>query len=381
MTVSKLPKKQIRKDGRAWVFRVNEYRLDGKRHQYRSKAFATEEEAQLAEIAYINKYKGLDSNQHMTFGEAFERVFEYKQDKLKPSTLKTYTDRIRYLQMFYNVELVDLDEKLYLMWRAEMNKTPLGDRCRNDVQKLIKTVINFAEKHWDFSLRKFYNKLEPFKTPGALKKEMVYYTPEEFKQFISVIDDIRYRCLFKTLYYCGLRRSEARGLQWKHIDLFAKKLSVKQQVLNPTKSNANSEWYVCSPKTASSIRTLPLCDDLLEDLKTLKRQMSKTKKFSENWFIFGDDQPISQHQMNYHNKIYAKKAEVKEINLHGFRHSCASVLISSQTPIPVVANYLGHSDSTETLETYTHMFEKDLNDVPNVFDKLMTQQKDKDLER
>ncbi len=48
-----------------------------------------------------------------------------------------------------------------------MNKTTLGDRCKNDCQKLIKTVLNYAEKHWNFSLRKLYNKLEPFKTPGA----------------------------------------------------------------------------------------------------------------------------------------------------------------------------------------------------------------------
>ena len=62
MSVKKLPAKQIRKDGRAWVFRINDYGLDGKRRRYRSKAFATFEEAQLAEIEYLNKYKGIDIN-------------------------------------------------------------------------------------------------------------------------------------------------------------------------------------------------------------------------------------------------------------------------------------------------------------------------------
>ena len=384
MSVKKLPAKQIRKDGRSWIFRINDYGLDGKRRQYRSKAFATFEEAQLAEIEYLNKYKGIDINQHITFGEAYEKIYEYKTDKLKPYTLKTYRDRIKYLQLFYNVELVDLDERLYNIWRAEMNKTTLGDRCKNDCQKLIKTVLNYAEKHWDFSLRKFYNKLEPFKTPGALKKEMRYYTPEEFFQFISVVDDVRYRAFFKTLYYCGLRRSEARGLEWQHIDLQNRKLSVKQQVINPPKTNANRDWFKCSPKTESSIRTLPLCDDLLEDLIELKKQMAVQKKFNDNWFVFGDKEPISQHQMNYHNKLYPKMAGVKFINLHGFRHSCASVLISGSTPIAVVSAYLGHSDSTETLETYTHMFDKDLNQVPNYFNTIkenISKPKSKDLER
>lgn len=371
MSVIRLKDNEIRKDGRAFVFRVSEYGIDGKRHQYKSQAYMTQEEAEEAEKKYLNKYKGVEVNPHMTFGQAYEKVYEYKLDKIKPTTLKTYRDREVYMTLLWNVELVDLDEALYQKWRNQMNKTNLCDRYKTDIQKLIKTVINHAEKHWDFNLRKFYNKLEVFKTPGALEKEMRYYTPVEFYQFLSVIDDIRFKCFFKTLYYCGLRRGEARGLQWKHIDLFNKKLYVKQQVMNPPESNNDSKWYISSPKTKTSIRTLPLSDDLIEDLKELKSKQKFDKKFNENWFVFGNSIPISTHKMNDMNKRYAEQAEVKRINLHGFRHSCASVLIHGRTPITVVSKYLGHADSTETLETYAHMFEEDLNDVPKYMDTLL----------
>lgn len=371
MSVIKLKDNEIRKDGRAFVFRVSEYGIDGKRHQYKSQAYMTQEEAEEAEKKYLNKYEGVEVNPHMTFGQAYEKVYEYKLDKIKPTTLKTYRDREVYMTLLWNVELVDLDEALYQKWRNQMNKTNLCDRYKTDIQKLIKTVINHAEKHWDFNLRKFYNKLEVFKTPGALEKEMRYYTPVEFYQFLSVIDDIRFKCFFKTLYYCGLRRGEARGLQWKHIDLFNKKLYVKQQVMNPPESNNDSKWYISSPKTKTSIRTLPLSDDLIEDLKELKSKQKFDKKFNENWFVFGNSIPISTHKMNDMNKRYAEQAEVKRINLHGFRHSCASVLIHGRTPITVVSKYLGHADSTETLETYAHMFEEDLNDVPKYMDTLL----------
>ena len=46
--------------------------------------------------------------------------------------------------------------------------------------------------------------------------------------------------------------------------------------------------------------------------------------------------------------------------LFDFRHSCASALISGAAPITAVSNFLGHSETTETLETYTHMFKKHL---------------------
>lgn len=203
----------------------------------------------------------------MTFKEAYTIYYEYQKDKIKDSTLKTYRDRIAYMGLFNNVELVNLNWDLYQKWRKEMNKTNLCDRHKNDIQKFIKQVINFAEKQWDFNLKKFYNKLEPFKTPGAIKKEMEFYEPNEFYKFLSVIEDLRDRCLFQILYYCGLRRSEARGLQWKHIDFKNSTLTVAQQVLNPSTNNANSEWYISSPKTESSNRTIPIPSVLMKELE------------------------------------------------------------------------------------------------------------------
>ena len=228
MSVRQLKENKITKDGRSWVFIQYSKGLDGKRHQYQSQAYMTEDEAIQAEKAYLNKYKDVEVNPHMTFKEAYTIYYDYQKDKIKDSTLKTYRDRIKYMGLLDNVELVNLNWDLYQKWRAQMNKTNLCDRYKTDIQKFIKQVINFAEKQWDFNLRKFYNKLEPFKTPGALKKEMDFYEPEEFFKFISVVDDLRYKCFFKLLYYCGLRRSEARGLQWKHIDFNNKTLTVSQ---------------------------------------------------------------------------------------------------------------------------------------------------------
>lgn len=55
---------------------------------------------------------------------------------------------------------------------------------------------------------------------------------EEFKKFISVEEDIKWICLFKVLYYSGLRRGKLRSLTWKNIDLEKKSLSVVQKVVN-----------------------------------------------------------------------------------------------------------------------------------------------------
>ena len=63
------------------------------------------------------------------------------------------------------------------------------------------------------------------------------------------------------------------------------------------------------------------------------------KNFKDNWFVFGDMEPITVHKMNYQNEKNAENAGVKRINLHGFRHSCASMLINNNVNISVVSNF------------------------------------------
>ena len=370
MSVRQLKENKRTRDGRSWVFIQYSKGLDGKRHQYQSQAYFTKEEATKAELEYLDKYKDVEVNPHMTFKEAYTLYYEYQKDKIKDSTLKTYRDRIKYMGLLNNIELVNLNWEHYQKWRSQMNKTNLCDKYKTDIQKFIKQVLNFAEKQWDFNLRKFYNKLEPFKTPGAIKKEMDFYEPQEFFQYISVIDDLRDKCLFETLYYCGLRRSEARGLQWSHIDFKNHTLTIAQQVLNLARNNASSSWYIASPKTKSSNRTIPVPEVLSKDLAELKKSNERFSKFKQTWFVFGDDVPITYHQIYSRNNNYCKKAGLRHIRIHDFRHSCASALISASAPIIAVSNYLGHSETTETLETYTHLVKKDYANVPKFFDSL-----------
>lgn len=68
--------------------------------------------------------------------------------------------------------------------------------------------------------------MEKFNNPNRPPEEMKFYTWEEFKHFISVIDDIKWKALFEVLFFCGLRRGELRGLTWDNIDFYNNELSV-----------------------------------------------------------------------------------------------------------------------------------------------------------
>ena len=61
-------------------------------------------------------------------------------------------------------------------------------------------------------------------------------------------------------------------------------------------------------------------------------------------------------------------ARVKDIRIHDFRHSCASLLIDSGANTTLVAKYLGHSKIDETLNTYSPMYQNRLDTIVNIIE-------------
>ena len=53
--------------------------------------------------------------------------------------------------------------------------------------------------------------------------------------------------------------------------------------------------------------------------------------------------------------------------MHGFRHSHCSLLFEMKTPIQVVQERLGHSNIKTTMDIYTHVTEKQRDEVADNF--------------
>ena len=173
-----------------------------------------------------------------------------------------------------------------------------------------------------------------------------------------------------------LRKGELRGLQWKDIDFNNKMMKIHKQI----PSIYSMENYRLSPlKTKNSNRDLPINDLLINDLKKLYNYQKQYKNFSQEWFVFGNETPIPKDAIRTRKNKNCKLAEVKQIRVHDFRHSCASFLINYGASITLVAKYLGHTKIDETLNTYSHMYQNKLEDIVNLINK-STMQNTTDIE-
>lgn len=175
--------------------------------------------------------------------------------------------------------------------------------------------------------------------------------------------------MYETLYYCGLRRGELRGLTWNDIDIENNYLSVNKNVV-ATRGDEDKSYMVTTPKTKSSVRNIPVPKVLLDNLKELYKVSNKHYSFNNSWYVFGATEPITNGKIRTRKKKNCKLAEVKQIRIHDFRHSCASLLINSGATINVVAKYLGHTKIDETLNTYSHLFKNQMNEIINIIDNL-----------
>ena len=367
MSVNQLKQKDWTKDGRKWIFQTRYKDLNGKIKKYKSKKFFTKKEAQEAERVFFLNLDKYRPDNDMTFKDLYLAFYEYQEDKVKETTLHTYKDRMRYMALLDNVKVKEFNLQHYELWRKKILEYNLSTRTRNYIYKFLKTIMNFGTKWYGLNFNHIYPKMTNFTDPNERKKEMKFWTFDEFNKFISVEDDLMYKTFFKTLYFCGLRKGEIRALNWHDIDFKNNTLSVNKGISD----NVNGKRYIISsPKTPTSNRTLPLPKDVINDLKELKEYYMDFTNFKEEWFVFGGSLPIGDDSIRRRKNNNCKLAGVKEIRIHDFRHSCASLLISQGADITMVAKFLGHSKIDETLNTYSHMFQNKLNNIISIIDSL-----------
>lgn len=351
------------KDGRKWIF---ETQVNGKR--FKSKKYLTKKEAVQAEMDYIYNEEKIGNQNMMTLYDLFSDHYEYQKDKVKFTTLYNYKKRMQHFSSMYNIKLNELTIKDIEAWKKEMNSTSMCTNTKNDLMKYLKCTLNYGIKWHDFNFSSIYKKITNFNNPNEIKKEMNFYTYEEFKKFISVEKNLKFKTLFETLYYCALRKGELRALTWEHVNLTDRVMLISQNIVNV--SGDGGEWKLTSPKTNSSIRQIPIANVLFNDLVKLKEESKEYYGFEESWYVFGNYNPIHPDIIRRRKNLNAKLAGVKQVRMHDFRHSGASLLINNGANVVMVARFLGHSKVDETLNTYSHMFKHQLDDIVKTIDSL-----------
>ena len=332
--------------------------INGKQFSRRlinKKRFHTFEEAKIAESNFLIRYKK-NHKEGIFVLSVLDEYKEYLESRYKTTTQRSY------ILCFKNYFLELLKFKTLSEINSDYVSSIVDYISKNDkgnkelMFKTFKTFIIFLSKYGIIIQMDYLIKNRPSREMAI--KESRFWSLEEFTKFYSVIDDDYWKLLFLVLYYYGLRIGELRGI--KKINFLRDKLVIDSQITNKGNSKGQIEL---SPKTSASNRMFPMFDFIYQ----IYEKLMEHPWFSDSRFLFPSKKnpliAIGETTINRMLNKYCKLSKVNRINLHGFRHSCASLLINSGMNELQVASWLGHSSPAITLKVYSHLFDSKKNEI------------------
>ena len=183
---------------------------------------------------------------------------------------------------------------------------------------------------------------QPIKKKGHTRSQF-HLTQDQIKFLIKHTDKLRDKVIIKLLAYCGLRRFELAKIKIEDVDFNTNKI------------------IILGKKNIERLATI-FSDQLLEDLKMYIRYVLNN---NNQGYLFpavsslNKEGHISPTEIN---RIVAKAGhraqlqnpipELKNINPHILRHSCARILKDKGLSLEVVQKVLGHLSYKTTMDLY-----------------------------
>lgn len=270
--------------------------------------------------------------------------FSHAESSLSPAT----TDGYRKMWRSYGRYL---DEVEFSAPVHQCQKV-LRDLCLANPHLKKSTVIhlkNFFSGIFTLALRLGYSgsNSNPFrlvKVPTAPDSEDTWaYAPEEIEVMLRTLD-MPYELIVLFFASTGLRKSEARGVQWGDVDLATGTLSVERAVWRTT---------VKTTKNKASKAPIPLVPNLAKRLAEFKSLKAK-----DGSFVFANSKggPMDFDLAARRFIIPSlKKAGVVWHGFHAFRRGLATTLHAQGIPDKEIQRILRHSNVNTTQACYVRV--------------------------
>lgn len=278
---------------------------------------------------------------------------EWKEEKkkyVKKSTYAAYQLLIQNHIKPYFGDLYKVNEEKVQQFVFDKLDAGLSEKTIRDIIIVLKMILKFGIKNGYLEYvqidAKFPSKQE--------KKNLDVLSKADQKKFM---EHLRNNFTFKNLgiFIClstGMRIGEICGLRWCDVDTVEGVIKVRhtlQRIYIIEGETRHTELLLDTPKTANSVRDIPMSSELLKMLKSLN------KVVNENYYVISNDiKPIEPRTYRNYYKKLCRQLDIPELKFHGLRHSFATRCIESKADYKTVSVLLGHSNISTTLNLYVH---------------------------
>lgn len=152
-------------------------------------------------------------------------------------------------------------------------------------------------------------------------------------------------CLFT-----GIRIGELCALKWEDVSIPAKRMQVKrtmQRIRVDGSEKRKTEVRIFEPKSASSIRTIPLPEAIVGLLE-------EYYKPGTYFLTCEQDRFVEPRTMQNRFKAVLSSCNIADANFHAIRHTFATRCIELGFDVKTLSEILGHSSVAITMNRYVH---------------------------
>lgn len=337
------------------------------------KGVTTKKEAQKIELDFKDKFN-FEQKQKVS-SVTFKELTELYDDKVKNNIKATTKQTNAYMLMKF-VDLYNL--KASSITSVDIQKILNTFIKRGASTNYVNGIYSYLNKIFKFGVKENYilynpmTKIDRYKKPDEIKKEMKFYTPEQFKQLMLTApkDKVHheYECyvIINVLYFTGMRVGELSALTLQDVDLKKKTIHINKTL---SFGIGDNRWHIGPAKSSRSERTIMIPTNLYEILVEYISYYKKIYGVTNQTFLFGVDVPIARETIRHRFWDMADLAGLERIRLHDLRHSHASLLANMGCSVTAIARRMGHSEA-ECFKTYIHLFVSTDVDLVNKIDKV-----------
>lgn len=334
---------------------------DGREH---SKSFVLKQDAERwlrSQLSALDRGLWVDpSAGTITFGE-WSAVWLEGLAGLKPKTKATYTEVMRNIVVptFGDMEIRHINPSRVREWIAGLSARGLSPSRIRQARTLLKACLEVAVD--DGRLGR--NPVANVKGPRSRPREQRFLTAQQLTSLAACAEEMQAGSglLVEVLGWAGIRWGEAVALRQGAVNVLGRRLTIRESA-----TEVDGTLVFGTPKSHRSREVVVP--------RRLAHKMAGTFILGEpDRLVFTTASGEPLRGSNWRMRVFRPALRASGLDMalrpHDLRHTAASLAISGGASVKVVQRQLGHSSPAVTLNTYTGLFNDDLESLADYLDK------------
>lgn len=322
---------------------------------------------------------GIIQNKDITINTFFIKwLFTIKIHEIKDTTLEAYEGTYRNHikpNPIANIKIKNLSSIIVQDFYNSLFKNGTSIPNIIKVHKLLSTFFKYVEKEGYVPKNPCNNTTIPqdknINVDAIIDKKNLpfnYFTEDEIKIVRAAFSQDKYKDVVDFALGTGMRQGEIIGLKKAHLNFDKREISVKNNTIRSATFNENGEktGYQTkdgTPKTESSIDTIPMSDFIYNLLINLPNDPNSEYVFTANDHQI-DKKDLEKHWRKIILKLKSENDEFQDRVFHDLRHTFAVLLLLNGTDLFTIKKLLRHKKLSST-EIYLAVLPESKNNSVN----------------